>query len=147
MKPKTLLLNFFVCVFCLALIGCQPSSTRDSVRKSDLVGTRWKLIELTRNSEVLPIEQNGEYSLEFRDEQIGGRTGCNNYRAGWRLGGDGRFALSGPVATTNVGCLPAVIDLGHSYITVLENGHTIVLDQDMLIISSTEGQLVFQDDK
>ena len=147
MTLKTISLCFSTLLLSITLIGCQPSSTRDSVRKSDLVGTKWKLTKLIQNSEVLPIDESGEYSLEFRDEQIGGRIGCNNYRAGWKLGGDGRFALSGPVAVTKVGCLPAVIDLGKSYLAVLENAHTIVLDQDILVINSTEGQLVFQDDK
>ena len=134
-------------------IGCQPESQRDSVRKSDLVGTKWKLTKLTHNREGLPreglpIEDAPDFSLEFRDQLVGGRSGCNNdYQVGWRLGPDGRFALSGPVAITTLGCLEAVRRLENSYITVLEGAHTIVIDGTTLVIASAVGELVFTDDK
>ena len=147
MNLQTVLIYIFLFVIISLGIGCNPSSTRDSIRKSDLVGTKWKLTNLTKNRELLTVEDSEEFSLEFRDELIGGRFGCNNYQAGWVLGSDGRFALSGPIAVTKVGCLSTVQDLENSYITVLENAHTIVMDQEILVLSSTDGQLVFEDNK
>lgn len=137
--------------FVQLLGGCTPSSTRDSVRKSDLVGKRWTLTQLTHNRNILPLDDSDPFSLEFRDSQIGGRTGCyNSYQAGWLLGGDGRFALSGPVSLpTTIGCLPAAKSLELSYIAVLESGHTLVLDevQQILVISAAEGELIFHQSK
>lgn len=147
MNLQTVLISIFLFISCTLGFGCNPSSTRDSIRKSDLIGTKWRLTKLTQNSALLPIDDSQEISLEFRDTLIGGRAGCSNYQAGWQLGSDGRFALSGPVAITKAGCSQTNPAAENSYIKVLENAHTIVLDQDILVISSTEGQLVFKDNK
>ena len=130
-----------------SLAACQPSSQRDSVRKSDLVGTKWQLIKLTHQSEVIEFSEDIAPFIEFRDDLVGGNSGCNTYRSGWQLGQDGKFALSGPISQTRKGCLNTVMGVENKYIDVFRESHTIVLSDDTLIISSTSGELIFADAK
>lgn len=129
------------------LSACEPSSSRDSIRKSDLVGTKWKLTKLTHESAVIPFDADIAAKLEFRDDLIGGSSGCNTYRAGWVLNRDGAFSLSGPIAQTRKGCLDTVMAFENQFINVLTEGHTIVMSDGILVISSHLGELVFADDK
>ncbi|MFT5195350.1 MAG: heat shock protein HslJ [Cellvibrionaceae bacterium] len=147
MKLKPVLFLLTILIISSITAACQTSSSRDSVRKSDLVGTKWKLTKLLQNNEILPINSGADLSLEFRDLLIGGHSGCSNYQAGWKLGRDGRFELSGPIAQTRVGCLDSALSLENSFTAVLTGSHTLVLDGDILVIDSADGQLVFIDDK
>lgn len=131
----------------LGLMACQPDSQRDSVRTTDLVGTKWKLTKLTYQSDVVEFSEDIAPLLEFRDDLVGGNSGCNTYRSGWQLGQDGKFALSGPIAQTRKGCLDTIMQVENQYIEVFTNAHTIVLSDSTLILSSTAGELVFADAK
>ena len=131
--------------FCL--ISCQPTSTRDSVRKSDLVGSRWALTELTFEDESLDLTLIDPISLEFRQDLIGGETVCSNYRVGWQLGRDGQVRTSGPMSQTNRGCLDEAAEISGAYTAVLEQMHTLVLDNDTLNIDGRNGKLIFEDAK
>ncbi len=131
----------------IGLAACQPSSQRDSVRKSDLVGTKWQLTKLTYQSDVIEFSEDIAPLLEFRDDLVGGNSGCNTYRSGWQLGQDGKFGLSGPIAQTRKGCLDTIMQVENQYIEVFSNAHTIVLSDSTLIMSSTEGELIFADAK
>ena len=133
----------------LLLIACQPNpnSARDSVRKSDLVGTQWQLTKLTIDSTVVEFDEEIAPILEFRDDLVGGNSGCNTYRSGWKLGQDGEFALSGPISQTRKGCLDSIMEVERQYIEVFEESHTLVLDDSVLVIASSNGELVFADAK
>ena len=142
--------SFLMPIFILAtalLSACEPSSSRDSLRKSDLVGTKWKLTKLTHDSNVIPFNDDIAARLEFRDDLIGGSSGCNTYRAGWILNRDGAFSLSGPISQTRKGCLESVMKFENRFINVLREGHTIVMSDGILVISSHAGELVFADNK
>ncbi|MFK7803126.1 MAG: META domain-containing protein [Anaerolineae bacterium] len=143
MNLQTALLSGFLLLISVITVGCEAESQRDSIRKSDLVGSRWVLSKLVYNNEVISIERNPEISLEFRSGQIGGLSGCNNYQASWKLGRDGQFALGGPISQTRQGCLDAVMLAERNFIAVLEQAHTLILANDLLIIDSKLGQLTF----
>ena len=142
MRPNCLLVLIILVGFCL--VSCQPSSTRDSVRKSDLVGSRWALMELTFEDERLDLTQIDLITLEFRQELLGGETACHNYRVGWQLGRDGQVRTSGPLSQTQRGCLEQAAEISNTYTAVLEQMHTLVLDNDTLIIDSRNGKLIFE---
>ena len=127
--------------------ACQPSSTRDSVRKSDLVGSSWELIELTVDGGAIDLSQFDPISLEFRQDLIGGATVCNTYQVGWQLGRDGQVRVTGPILQTKRGCLDEAAEISNSYTTALADMRLVVLEGDTLIINSGIGQLIFMDAK
>lgn len=147
MNLQTALIPIFLFILSILSAGCQPASQRDSVRKSDLVGGKWKLSKFLLNGEDLPINIGPDITLEFRDDLIGGVSGCNNYQAGWKLGKDGHFELSGPIAQTANGCLNTIMALERSYTAVLKEVHTLVLAEGLLVIDSTAGQLTFVENR
>ncbi|MEM9776083.1 MAG: META domain-containing protein [Chloroflexota bacterium] len=144
---RTNLLTFILFVLSTLLIACEPDSTRDSVRKSDLVGSRWELTELTFEDSRVELADFDPILLEFRQDLIGGETICNTYRVSWQLGRDGQVRTAGPLSQTRRGCLENAADVSEAYIAVLEQIHTIVLDGDTLIIDSRSGKLIFKDAK
>lgn len=137
----------FIIMTGVCLVACQPSSTRDSVRKSDLVGSRWALTELMFEDEPLDLTPFDPISLEFRQELIGGETACGNYRMGWQLGRDGQVRSSGALSETRRGCLDEAAEISNAYTAVLEQMHTLVLDNSTLIIDGRNGKLIFEDAK
>lgn len=136
----------FSIIFLSLVIGCQSTgnSSRDSLRKSDLVGSGWQLTALTKEGSDVPIDHETAPTLEFREEQLGGSSGCNNYQVGWLLGRDGAFKLSGVIAQTRMSCLDEIMVIERHFIQLLEESRFISQEGDTLLIASQTGQLEFE---
>ena len=75
------------------LIGCGGYDYRD-----DLTGSRWQIVNVTFS------EVAGEaYRLEFTENRVSGRAGCNRFSGSYRRTGDNELEF-GPLAVTRMAC-------------------------------------------
>lgn len=75
------------------LIGCGGYDYRES-----LAGSRWRIVNITFN------EVAGEaYRLEFTENRVSGRAGCNRFSGSYRRTGDNELEF-GPLAVTRMAC-------------------------------------------
>ena len=75
------------------LLGCGGYDYRD-----DLAGSRWQIVNVTFE------EVAGEaYRLEFTENRVSGRAGCNRFSGSYRRTGDNELEF-GPIAVTRMAC-------------------------------------------
>ena len=92
---------------------------QDLVRISgaDLEGTSWTLVELNYDQ---PVQADAEVTISFRQGQLSGSGGCNNYTASFSLGEDNPFVMTaGPVAATKMACPDPILDQETAYFAAL----------------------------
>ena len=78
----------------LLAVGCTSVNTTTET----FAGTRWRVASIA----AMPTPQSPLYQLEFRDGQIGGRFGCNNFGGSYRV--QGEQLVTGDIASTLMGC-------------------------------------------
>lgn len=61
-------------------------------------GTRWRVTAVNGR----PTPATGDYHIEFRHREIGGRFGCNSF--GGRMAVRGEAMTAGPIMATLMGC-------------------------------------------
>ena len=78
----------------LAATAC----TSIAVDARSFAGTRWHVTAVNGR----PTPATGDYRIEFRKSEIGGRFGCNSF--GGRVSVRGEVMTAGPIMATQMGC-------------------------------------------
>jgi len=78
----------------LAATAC----TSIAVDARNFAGTRWHVAAVNGR----PTPATGDYRIEFRKGEIGGRFGCNSF--GGRVSVRGEVMTAGPIMATQMGC-------------------------------------------
>lgn len=81
---------------------------------ADLGGITWRLTHFTRDES---IREGVEVTAQFENEDVSGKGGCNQYRAGIEATSPYEFRI-GPAMATRMACPAPEMDLG--YLTALE---------------------------
>jgi heat shock protein HslJ len=84
-----------------------------------LAGTKWILVA-TGNSE--PVPRSTPFTLDIADRTASGTGPCNRFHLSFTQ--DGQDIRTGPVASTQVACAPALLAAEHSFFASLESVDT-----------------------
>ena len=84
----------FVIVAAVAAAAC----TSMAVDARSFAGTRWHVTAVNGR----PTPAKGDYRIEFRNGEIGGRFGCNSF--GGRITVRGEVLTAGTIVATQMGC-------------------------------------------
>ncbi|MDX1413703.1 MAG: META domain-containing protein, partial [Candidatus Promineifilaceae bacterium] len=125
-------------------VGRTPMETETEVEETkSLEGTTWSLISyLTPNGESLNVLPDTRITIEFKDGQIAGSAGCNNYFGTYELNGD---ALSiGPTGSSMRFCEPEEVMLQETaYLALLSTVTSYEIAGDQLQLKNEAGDNVF----
>jgi len=81
-----------------------------------------------------------EISVVFRDGQINGRAGCNNYYGSYRIRKD-TIRVSGPIGATRMACLQAgVMEQEHTFLSILQQISRYELTRERLVLFTANGE-------
>jgi heat shock protein HslJ len=119
--------------------NCTGNST--ALSADDLLGTEWILLSYTGSSGMMnnaTAELTG--TLTFVNESIlGGNSGCNSYSADYTAT-DGEFK-TGIIALTQMYCTDATMQFENDFLELLQNGRSIEISAEKLLISDEDGNL------
>jgi heat shock protein HslJ len=127
-----------LCALILSLTACggtgMPAVT-DTPAPAPLEGTQWLLVSLN-GRDPLP---DTTFSLDFKDGQATGVSGCNSYGGTYTAAG-GRLTL-GELASTVMLCTepPGVMDQEKAFLDALRGASVYRLSGDRLEIATTLG--------
>ncbi len=73
--------------------------------------------------------------------RVTGRSGCNRFTGGWQQ--DGAAVKFGPIATTRMGCAPALMELEGKFLTTLQAVTTVSFDASgAALLKATDGRAI-----
>jgi len=107
----------------------------------------WTLVSYVNDEgETVAVLPETEITIEFQDGEFGGNAGCNNYFGSYEVEGGG--LAFGPMGSTMMACLPAVMEQEVQYLAALGNlasyqvvgGELQMMDGDGEIVLTFEVQ-------
>ncbi len=118
----------------VATVGKTISAQPAIDEGNELVGKRWKLIELYGN-QIIPDENKPEPHFVFNAEgnRISGNAGCNNFTGSYQVTGVDRIRFS-QVATTRKMCINSM-DTEEKFLQVLNRADSYIIKNDTLILN------------
>lgn len=108
-----------------------------------LEGRLWKLESyLNGDGAEMAVLPGTEVTVEFRDGQLGGNAGCNNYFGSYEV--DGNNLTIGPTGMTEMYCgaPEGVMDQESAYLAALQSAASYQVVDDQLQIANAEGEAV-----
>ena len=86
------------------------------------------------------VIDNAQTTIEFHEETVSGRGGCNSYRGPAKVAGN-KLAF-GSLVTTQMACAPALMDQENKFYAALANARTFEIDnvQRKLILRDEAGK-------
>lgn len=101
-----------------------------------LNGSTWQLQTIDRTRVIAGTE----ISVVFKDGQINGRAGCNNYYGSYHISKD-TVRVSGPIGATRMACLPdGVMEQEHTYLGILQQISRYERTSDRLVLFTAQGK-------
>lgn len=123
-------------VFILVLSGLMLATCS---RMSGLPNGTWELVSL--NGE--PVVEGTTISLEIKEGQAGGSSGCNSYGSEVEI--DGEKITFGDINMTLMACTDAgVMEQEGTYLGALGAVESFKVDAEQLVLSGPEVELVFE---
>lgn len=102
---------------------------------AELAGSSWHLQSMTRDG--VNLEDSG-ITVNFEDQRVSGRSGCNNYFGGIEDGaGPGQIRI-GPLAGTRMACAPPIMELESTYLQSLQASTRFGFLAGTLMLSSVD---------
>ena len=107
-----------------------------------LEGTSWTVTGVNNGREALVGTPDGAgLTLEFgTDGTVGGSDGCNSFSGPYTTDGD-TISVSPELASTLIGCEPAVSELAQQYVTALQSAATFEISGSMLTLRDANGAM------
>jgi heat shock protein HslJ len=111
---------------------------------AELDGTSWILVgQGSADDLVLPLPDT-EITIDFKNGQVTGSAGCNNYFADYTLTAEGNLQI-GPAASTMMACPEEIMQQEIDYLAALAGTDSFTLDEGILTIYTNQGNLVFKE--
>jgi heat shock protein HslJ len=129
---------------CLFAIACgEPSEPRseDPAGTSGYTGT-WRLTEGRGPDGDVPLIKGYRITLEISEGNVVGRSACNTY--GGRMDTNGDSVSLHGLGGTEMGCARPVMDSEETYLNTLLVADTIEREDDTLILTGPDAELVFE---
>ncbi len=107
-----------------------------------LTGTSWELAQYAAEGETTlsAVPDDVRATADFTDDQISGSGGCNSFSGTYMTDGD--TIEIGPLATTQMACVPAVTAVESGYLARLGAARTFAITDGTLALSDESGQVV-----
>lgn len=114
----------------------ESECTLQSKSTIDLTGGTWRVEDISARGVV----DNSQTSLQFSaDGQVSGRGGCNQYTGSYTRAGN--TLTFGPLAVTQMACVPALGDQEKKFFSVLSTPVTISFDATgALVLTNEKGE-------
>lgn len=129
----------FVLVACADDGGGSGGASTDP---DDLVGIVWRLDDATLETLAMPDAGLVDVSIEFVDNQVRGRSGCNSYFGGYAAGDDGSLSFD-TLGGTEMACEEPLMALEAAYLTALAAVTSFSLNGSALTLDGGEVPLTF----
>ena len=123
---KKLVIGMFA-IFVLAACGGGSSAS---------IQGEWKLVSYNQ----IPAAPDVDTSIEFKDGQLSGNVGCNNFGGGYSVSGDS--ITFDPIATTEMFCEGPIGDQELGTYAMLQGSVKFELNGSKLILTSEDGKSV-----
>ena len=130
----------------LPLAGCASDSESGTgstgATAPSLAGTSWELAEYAAEgaTTLTAVPADVRATADFSDDQISGSGGCNSFSGTYTTDGD--TIEIGPLATTEMACVPAVTAVESGYLARLGAATTFAITDGTLTLSDESGQVV-----
>lgn len=126
----------------VSIISKTPAKDANIAQLS-IEGSLWRLISYTNAkgslSDILP---SSEITAEFKDRQVNGSAGCNQYFASYQANGE-QFTINGAGATMMFCSNPAgIMDQEADYLAALEQTVSYNIADDRLQMVNAQGQTI-----
>ncbi|HEX6387301.1 MAG TPA: META domain-containing protein [Anaerolineae bacterium] len=109
----------------------------------ELYGVVWQLVALETPGGPLPAPRGTTTTAQFVDDVVAGNGGCNPYTAGYHLAAEAFVLFIGNLSHANDYCDDVVNQQERLYFQMLEAAESFTLENDTLIIYTTDGTLSF----
>jgi heat shock protein HslJ len=148
MNQSRALVGVILGVTLLTMTACGNSSTdsNNDPTQLDVEGQTFVGDTVTVDGEPSPLVTGTTLRLSFQDGSIGASAGCNSMSGGatWS---DGVLVIDGnALATTEMGCDPALMDQDTWFANLLTSHPTLARDGDALTITSDKTAIVLSDE-
>jgi heat shock protein HslJ len=110
---------------------------------SELYGIVWQLVALETADGPLPAPRNTVVSAQFVDDVVAGNGGCNPYAAGYHLAAEAFVLFIGDLSRGNEFCADVINQQERLFFQMLAAAESFSLENDTLIIYTTDGTLSF----
>ena len=121
-------------IFALFVLSACSSGSSASIQG------QWTLVSHSSASAQTPAAPDVETSIEFKDDQLSGKVGCNGFGGDYKV--DGNKMTFGPIMSTMMFCEGPVGEQETVTLNVLSESATFVLDGNTLTITSADGNSV-----
>ena len=109
----------------------------------ELYGIVWQLVALETPDGPLPAPRDTLVTAQFVDDVVAGNGGCNPYTAGYHLVAEAFLLFIGNLSRGNEFCADVINQQERLYFQLLESAESFSLENDTLIIYTTDGTLNF----
>jgi heat shock protein HslJ len=106
------------------LTGCGGAFTEPS----RLANTHWRISAI--NGRSVPVD--GPFHLDFTEDRLSGRAGCNRFSGGYRL--EGQRLTPGPIMSTRMACIGPGMSLEAAAMRVLSGPLTVAQPSERRIL-------------
>jgi heat shock protein HslJ len=128
---------------CVIGAGCRtepaPITTQETeiVEQPEFEGVLWRLVELHgETGEMASVLDQTTVDVTFDGGELGGTAGCNRYFGSYSLGEANQLTLGSEMGSTQMACVPEVMDQEQRYLALLAQVETV---------ERIEGHLLLQD--
>ena len=131
MKKHFMLISVLFLAVVVSACSFDRSSNQIIVQES-----AWSLITINQED----LLESTQITLEFTENQISGRAGCNHYSASYEAVGDS--IAFGPIVRTEMACMEpvGVMEQERNYLEILRAAKSIGLTGEILTVISEAGQ-------
>jgi heat shock protein HslJ len=103
-----------------------------------LNGSTWQLQTIDRTGMI----SDTEITVVFRDGQIHGQAGCNNYYGSYNVRKD-TISVSGPIGATTMACFQeGVMEQEHTFLNMLQQINRYERTSERLVLFTVEGEVL-----
>ncbi len=138
MRRKVVLITILSALTLVGLTTCNTAKTA-------LEDKEWVLASYGEQGDLQAVLAGTEITAIFdsAERQVTGSAGCNSYSADYEVSGN-KLSLS-DIASTDMACTApeGVMEQEQEYLTLLLDTATFQVEDSLLTISSSDGQVLF----
>jgi len=148
---KNLLVIATFSAICTVGIACgnepapaTPEAT-ETAQHPEFEDIHWRLVELQSESgEMTPLLDQTVVEVKFSGGEIGGTAGCNRYFGSYKLGEGNHLSLGSEMGSTQMACVPEVMDQEQRYLSLL--GQVVAVDraEDHLLLQDSDSTVLLK---
>jgi len=105
----------------------------------------WRLVDYRSESgEMTPMLEQTTVGVKFSGGKLGGSAGCNRYFGSYVLGEGNQLSLGSEMGSTQMACIPEVMDQEQRYLSLL--GQVVAVDraEDHLLLKDADSTVLLK---